>query len=365
MSELVRTALLQSTKNEVFQWFTGWATFFGTIFGVIGLIVAILAVGLGVFGFNELVINRVSQKVEERINEIKADIKSRKDELDMAIKEASSAKSKLEIERGTLNAEVQTLREQREELDKEVDALRGERDNIAFILKETSFVVALHKLRYDLYQIRNLEIRSIIVLPKDNYEWIKQHNDDTNFSITLISSADPSKFRSFKPHTDKKIQFHLDSYPKHIERMFSDGSNAYIELVGRNYLFESQVDNFIGKPIDNLNGFNVILLQSTETRDSLTDKPVYKDSIDQEHWKYISSIKEIKLQLYINWIHILTISFKPPKFYLSQIIEGNTLKWSLKSLFLPAGDFFKDIRSVYEQAILGANDSVESDREGS
>lgn len=86
--------------------------------------------------------------------------------------------------------------------------------------------------------------------------------------------------------------------------------------------------------------------------------------MDQEHWKYISSIKEIKLQLYINWIHILTISLKPPKFYLSQIIEGNMLIWSLKSLFLPHGNLphgnlLKDIRSMYEKAILAANDSTE------
>ena len=277
MSEFVRIAVLQSTKDEIFQWFAGWATILGAFGGGIGLMLVVV----GVFGFNELVTNRVSQKVEERINEIKADIKSRKDELDMAIKKANSAKSELEIETGTLNAEVQTLREQRDKLGEEVNALRGERDKIASILKETSFVVALHKLRHELYQIRHLEMRSIIVLAKDNYEWINRNRGETDFSITLASSAAPPNFRLSKFYGDKTIQFTGERSPTSIVKTDS------IELVSRNFLFEAFVDRFIGKSIDDLNGFNIISFHSSEIneiRKGATDVPAYKDSIDQEHW---------------------------------------------------------------------------------
>jgi hypothetical protein len=98
------------------------------------------------------------------------------------------------------------------------------------------------------------------------------------------------------------------------------------------------VDKFIGKPIDDLNGFNIVSLHSSqinEIRKGATDAPAYKDSIDQEHWKYISSIKEVRLQLYINWILTLTFSIERPQFYLRQRIEDNNLIWSLDSLQVP------------------------------
>jgi hypothetical protein len=203
ISEPIRTALLQNTKNEILQWFRDWATILGVIFGVMGLIMFVL----GVFGFNEVVTNLINQKVGEQISEIKDDIRSSKRELEMAIVDAGIAKRQLEIERSTLTAEVQTLRGQREKLGEEVEALRIERDNIASILKETSFVVALHKLRHDLYQIRHLEMRSTVVLAKDNYGWLDQKHDETHFSITLASSAAPPNFRLSKFYGDKIIEF--------------------------------------------------------------------------------------------------------------------------------------------------------------
>lgn len=92
MSELVRTALLQNTKDAIFQWFTGWATIWGAIFGAIGII----AVILGIFGLNEVVTNRVTQKVEEKINELKDDIRLRQHELDLAVAEVDKTKQRLE-----------------------------------------------------------------------------------------------------------------------------------------------------------------------------------------------------------------------------------------------------------------------------
>ena len=96
-----------------------------TVISIIGLI----AVILGLFGFNELITNRVTQKVDEQINTIKDDIRLSKRELDMSIVEANAAKNRLEND-------ISSLQEQRAKLVNEVNAFRLERDNIASILKE-------------------------------------------------------------------------------------------------------------------------------------------------------------------------------------------------------------------------------------
>lgn len=98
MSELVRTALLQNTKDAIFQWFTGWATIWGAIFGAIGII----AVILGIFGLNEVVTNRVTEKVEEKINDLKNEIRLNQHELDLEVADANKIKQRLETRMGEL-----------------------------------------------------------------------------------------------------------------------------------------------------------------------------------------------------------------------------------------------------------------------
>jgi hypothetical protein len=312
-SQLVRQALLQRTKDDIFQWFTGWATLGGAILTVIFGVFALL----GLIGINELVTNRVNQKVGEQINEIKDDIRSSKRELDMAI------------------------REQRAKLDQEVEALRIERDKIVSILKETSFVVALHKLRYDLYRMRSLELRTIIVLPKGSEEKIAPGCSQVRIVVSFGSIKDMTSHIQFGSLLPCTIIHSKDKSEEFMVMSRHDMAGLYIERL-------------IGQPIDKLNDIDIVQIESPFLEYKITDE-VDKDLVKNKD-SYMYAITRIHLKLTVNGVLIGDIPIDEPKFSLHEnVVDGNVSR-QIRSGVLHLDDWFRNVRSRYEKAILQSDE---------
>ena len=332
--EVGQIAALETIKGDIWERVRRWAA-------LLPLLSVIVALGLGLlawFGVGEVISNRAKSAAENHLHSLRDYIQNTSNTL---FKTVAEVEYKLGEDRKKLQSELDGIREtgseiakEQNELRKEIKALRGKRDEIASILGETSFVTALHKLRYELYRVQDIEIRYSIIFSYDDLNLAFKFHKDSHLSVYFSKYEDDTG-------TWQKIEFTTYDEPT----FYKNSSENKVKIINRAKPFEKFSDRFIGQKIDRLNIFDTMRLTSSA---SSLDNPLFSEDFTV----FLSAIKEVRLQFYINRILVMEIPFQTPSFAL----ERKERYQSYSTQLLPVANFFQNVSTRYEQAISRAHD---------
>jgi hypothetical protein len=171
---------------------------------------------------------------------------------------------------------------------------------------------------------------------------------------TMKESTGVGHYRYF----NKNIEFQMKGNSSFVEDINVGGIDR-LKIVTRQEMLEGFSDKFVGQQIAKLNGIELIQLKSKIYRfylgPVLGPKNPNEELIKEIH-AFWSAIKKVRLQLYINTILVMDLPLEDPQFIRHDVKEPGGPAWEFSSRFIPVKNWFEDVRSMYEQAILRQSD---------
>ena len=175
---------------------------------------------------------------------------------------------------------------------------------------------------------------STIVIENEGDNWGVKNRIDPNHQIDFYSDLnnEDKLFMQF-PANISSIDIDLDETKKNIQSARVHGTHD---------LYEPQKHRFLRQPIDKLSDAKWLIIKSEPS----TSKP----SLQME--KYWASFQKIRIKIFVNRVLAIDHVVENPSFTIQQTAWFGSERWQFISRTDSVEGIMKNIRSLYEGAIL-------------
>jgi hypothetical protein len=297
-----------------------------------GIVVATLAVlsALGGLGLNSCVNEKVDDLIDKRIEAIDKRIESTLDLARQKLVQLEDSQAKLTA---SLTASQSTLKHTEEalaSLTEQRDKAATQASEVSKLLGQTSVVLALKKLKYDLHRIKTLRLVSTVRSPLASDPRFRQ----VAIFDFYLKDDQGQWLAEFQPIPDQIVSEHLGPMPA---------------LRFEHRLYPMYDDVIIGAQISTLAKASTMVIASLPFNEPPVGPPLadpQRDMINQ----FWSSITRVGLRLLINDVPISFLgNVESAPITMRKVEQGKVILRRALQMPVPAG--FRHIAAQYEEAI--------------
>lgn len=231
------------------------------------------------------------------------------------------------------------LEKRRMEIEERITQL-GERSKaVALLLNEEEFVMALRKLRTEMFRIQSLDARVSVSIPGKHATAMKRPGLAAPLSrlqVNLMKQGGKGDWVEFVPADPTRIESALGEDDK------------LIEYVSTGIPYELFVPAYRGKELSVLDGVDLLWLAST----SIGEEEHAELRADIEHF-YANCT--VTVQIYVNGMMVAEKIVEKPKFQAREEEQEGTKHITYHMDMCELGGCLENARKTYEQRLLSLN----------